>query len=168
MTAGPTYTPIANWIFTAQNAANITFSAIPATYTDLVIVANIYTSGSASGTLRFNYDGSSLYSDTSVYANTTTASSLRHSGQAAAYYTSGNSGLSYQANLFEPIVFHINNYANTTTYKEFITKYGSVNVESGYTVGLWRSTAAINAVTIYTGAAFATGSQFSLYGITAA
>jgi hypothetical protein len=169
MPAGATYTPIQTALITASNTiTNVTFGSIPSTYTDLVIVANLYQTGNATGTLRFNYDGSAVYSDTSVYSSTTTAGSNRHTAQTSAYYTSGTQTIPYQNNLFMPITFHINNYANTTTFKEFITKYGSPNLEAGYTVGLWRSTAAINAVSIYLGSFFSIGSVVTLYGITAA
>jgi hypothetical protein len=63
------------------------------------------------------------------------------------------------------------NYANTTTYKNALYLSSSVASSSyvGAAVGLWRSTAAINAVNFSTsGTNYVNGSTFTLYGIAAA
>jgi len=65
------------------------------------------------------------------------------------------------------------NYSNTTTYKTLLTRANQASNGVDACVGLWRSTAAINAVSIATTAyggssSVQTGSIFTLYGIKAA
>ena len=66
MAAGATYTPIATQT-PGSNTASISFSSIPGTYTDLVLVIdNAFTaSGGYSYSLSFNDDTASNYSNTS-------------------------------------------------------------------------------------------------------
>jgi hypothetical protein len=65
---------------------------------------------------------------------------------------------------------HINNYANTTTNKAILSRSSSVsssNVEAR--IGLYRSTAAINSISIlFSLASIAAGTNITLYGIKAA
>jgi hypothetical protein len=60
------------------------------------------------------------------------------------------------------------NYANTSTYKTVLTRSNKYD-RVGAIVGLWRSTAAINSITLtaYSNT-YAIGSTFTLYGIAAA
>ena len=61
------------------------------------------------------------------------------------------------------------NYANTTTYKTILGRWGSsANNQTRISVGLWRSTAAITSFTITPSLGIAAGSSFTLYGIKAA
>jgi hypothetical protein len=68
-------------------------------------------------------------------------------------------------------VANIQNYSNATTYKTVVSRGGAANtgmIVIAY-VGLWRSTAAITTITLFSDTGnLATGSTFSLYGITAA
>jgi hypothetical protein len=110
--------------------------------------------------LRFNSDTGSNYSSTNITGDGTSASSARS--------TTAFAGTIYRTSLTQ-VIFQIQNYANATTFKTglYRSNLASANVEAG--VGLWRSTAAINAITVYllnTGN-FAAGSTFSLYGVKA-
>jgi len=61
------------------------------------------------------------------------------------------------------------NYANTTTYKTFLVRGANTAGNIDADVGLWRSTAAINSVTVLIGSgSLSSGSTFTLYGIAAA
>jgi hypothetical protein len=163
MAAGNTYEAIATQTL-GSAAASVTFSSIPSTYTDLVLVAaGSMTTGGATGlSLQFNGDTGLNYSKTEVLGDGSTATSSRSSG-----FGSMNIGLidsTAQCNS----IFQIMNYANTTTYK---TALARGNNASGYVragVGLWSSTAAITSVTVLPPYNFATGSTFSLYGIKSA
>jgi len=165
MAAGNTYTAIAtNTLGSA--AASVTFSSIPGTYTDLVLVVNgKCTSGSVTFKLQYNSDTGSNYSATVLGGDGTSAFSVRNTSQ-----SSTNLGIIGAE--FGTTVINIMNYANTTTYKTAISSYkmtSSAYGEAGAKVGLWSSTAAINAVTVLvTSSTFTTGSTFSLYGIAAA
>jgi hypothetical protein len=166
MAAGSTYTPIATTTL-GSSATSYTFSSIPSTYTDLVLVIQTQwtTSGNSDCGLRFNGDTGSNYSRTYVEGNGTSATSGRGSNENIMYITG------YFSNTISTQIFQIMNYANTTTYKTAINRESSNPSDSnvGAKVGLWRSTAAINSVTII-GASktFAAGSTFTIYGIAAA
>jgi hypothetical protein len=170
MAAGSTYTKIAtNTLGSA--AASVTFSSIPSTYTDLVLVANLGKSITGSAVeFRFNSDGGSNYSMTELYGNGTSALSARVSNQTyghVAYSVVPGSGITSN------FVLNIMNYANTTTNKTAISRNNSLDTTysgAAAIVNLWRSTTAINSITFTSsgGATFTTGSTFNLYGIAAA
>ena len=165
MAAGSTYTPIATTTL-GSATASYTFSSIPSTFTDLVLITNgtISTTADASMYWRVNGDTSTNYSATRVSGDGTSAASYRETNQTAALAGFvGNVSPSVQ-------IFNFMNYANTTTYKTAITRgsYSAKNV--GAFVGLWRSTAAINSITVTSlgSGNLDVGSTFTLYGIQAA
>ena len=58
------------------------------------------------------------------------------------------------------------NYANTTTFKTYLARYNATSTQLSDEVALWRSTAAINSITLTAVSAnFNAGSTFTLYGI---
>ena len=66
-------------------------------------------------------------------------------------------------------IHNVMNYANTTTYKTAIARYGTATSLTLAQAGLWRSTAAVTSLTILVlGSTFTAGSTFNLYGIKAA
>jgi hypothetical protein len=70
---------------------------------------------------------------------------------------------------WEIMRINIMNYANTTTYKTAISRLDDAANYVGTSVGLWRSTSAINSVTILAGTGnIPSGAMFTLYGIAAA
>ena len=172
MAAGQTYEPIATNTLSSATTS-VTFSSIPSTYTDLVIIAQAgVTAVSNAGYMRVgnsSVDTGSNYSTTYFIGSGTTASSGR--------YTNSSIGVSfYQPGYGTPTVLtttgvsNIMNYANTTTYKTIISRSGAAGTSAEVGVGLWRSTAAINIITLYPEASttWVSGSIFTLYGIAAA
>jgi hypothetical protein len=169
-----TYTPIATT--TLASATNpITFSSIPQTYTDLVIV--VYGRGTGSNSLdnTLSYinanTGTNNYSSTWLYADGSSVATGRNSN--AVYSQFGvHPGANAAANVFGNEIFHILNYSNTTTFKTVMSRSAADLNGSGqtwFTASLWRQTAAINRVDLYTSAgSWAVGTQFSIYGIKAA
>jgi hypothetical protein len=165
MAAGSTYTPIATTTL-GSAAASYTFSSIPSTYTDLVIICNakVASGGAVNTFMRFNGDTGSNYSATILYGTGSAAGSYRS--------TNNSTGIIFDdITSTEPNIDIINimNYANTTTYKSTITRASVVGSTVQTSAGLWRSTAAINSVTIINPSTnLAAGSTFTLYGIQAA
>jgi hypothetical protein len=147
-------------------ASSYTFSSIPSTYTDLILIYNTQNNTSPSNVgFQFNADTASNYSSTFVKGNGSTASSGRNSNS-----TLGFLGVAYSTSgVFDPGIVSIQNYANATTYKSWIVRYGNAGSEgTAARVGLWRSTAAITSIKVLPDAnSFSTGSTFSLYGIKA-
>ena len=158
-----TYTPIAT-VTISGTPSSYTFSSVPQTYTDLILIrcAPSNSGGIALGSLHFNGDTAGNYSFTRLTGDGSSASS-----DSVASYGGIASGLSYSGQFTE--IWNIMNYSNTTTYKTTINKSPVVQSLVRYGLGVWKSTAAINSVTINDGnTAFATGGTITLYGILAA
>jgi len=140
-----------------SSAASVTFTSIPSTYTDLIMVFNGVADNNVS--LRFNSDTGTNYSSTRIQGNGSAASSARFTNQTSMLgsYDSGRS----------TSIWQIMNYSNSTTNKTALNRGGgTINNVEAY-VGLWRNTAAITSVTIIVSGNFSSGSTFSLYGIKA-
>ena len=146
------------------SAGDITFTSIPGTYTDLVLVANIFTTANANETLRINSDSGSNYSVTIISGNGSTAASYRGSNTNAVLFQQDQFSTSSIAAM---TIFNFMNYSNTTTYKTVISRSNKANQSTEAQVNLWRNTAAISSITI-AGATFTTDAKFTLYGIKAA
>ena len=163
--ATATYTPIATT--TLGSAANTyTFSSIPNTYTDLILVSNAQRSGNSGQPIRYqlNSDTGNNYSQTNLYSYSTTGASDRTTN--VNYIETY--GLPTSSNWATEIV-QFNNYNNTSTYKTALVRGANAVQQTITTVGLWRSTAAISSITVYVLTDnFSGGSQFTLYGIKAA
>ena len=164
MAAGATYTPIATTTL-GSGVTSYTFSSIPSTYTDLVLVIN--GTGGSFTSINMQYN-----SDTSPSGTNYSSTGLNGSGTAASSYRgtdSPSSGVGGIGATNSTTIVQIQNYSNTTTYKTSIWRANSPSdyVQAG--ANLWRSTAAINAVVvaIYSGN-FGTGTTLTLYGIAAA
>ena len=167
MAAGNTYEAIATQTL-GSAAATVTFSSIPSTYTDLVLVCNFGTtsvSPSPSLTLQFNGDTGTNYSMTNLRGNGTSAASSRQTSATAMNFTY------FDANtIIEIVTANIMNYSNTTTYKTALGRGNSTSTTAPGTqasVGLWRSTSAINSITVLldTATTYLAGSTFNLFGV---
>ena len=157
-----TYEPIATSTL-GSAVSSYTFTSIPSTYTDLIIVANHSTSSAAGITLTFNSDTGNNYSFTYMQGNGSAASSNRASNQ-------GTMDVSYQnANALSNAIIQIQNYANGSVYKTVLSRANDASVVTMAYVGLWRSYSAINSVKLASYAGnFNVGTTFTLYGIKAA
>jgi len=159
-----TYEPIATNTL-SSTASSITFSSIPGTYTDLVLICNLKATPTASSLVaRFNGSSSNIYSVTQMYGTGSTAFSQRLSNQTEVYLSFSG----FPAGNFGPTIVNFINYSNTTTNKTFISRSGYATDYADASVGLWRSTAAISSMTLFAGTSFDIGSIFTLYGIKAA
>jgi hypothetical protein len=173
MAAGATFEPIATTTL-GSAAASVTFSSIPSTYTDLVLVCEGYMATQDGSVVRiqFNSDTGNNYSSTYVGGNGSTASSSRYTNVPGIYATTGLIGWSTTSSNRGNTISHIMNYTNTTTYKTVLDRSNLTAGSypgSAADVGLWRSTAAITSIKVDTnGGTFASGSTFTLYGIAAA
>lgn len=161
-----TYDKIATYTVPSA-AASYTFTSIPATYTDLVLITTGGTVSSGQAIYaQFNSDTATNYSDTVMIGNGTTASSTRATinGVRVIGRFVGTDG-TLNANG----ITHIMNYANTTTFKTVLNRSNNSNGTSA-SVSLWRATpAAITSITLVGDGPsnILTGSVFTLYGIKA-
>lgn len=158
-----TYTPIATQTL-GSNQTSISFSSIAATYTDLKLVLCGPVQGDVY--IRFNSDTGTSYSQTVLGSYSGSASSGRQSNTSTVY----NDFYGGFANTYPTqISWDVMNYSNTTTYKTVLARAGIVSTQPAINqaVMLWRSTSAINAITL-AGGTFSTGLVVTLYGIKAA
>lgn len=169
MAAGSTYTPIESKVL-SSTSTGVTFNTIPSTYTDLVLVVQSIMNGSQANLFLQMGNGSidtgSNYSETYISGNGTTATSGRDVSSTRIFFTNN----SYpQTTTWNTSVFNFQNYSNTSTYKSVLIRSNNAAIGTDATVGLWRSTSAINQIKIYpSNNAFEIGSTFTLYGIAAA
>jgi hypothetical protein len=166
MAAGSTYTPIATTTL-GSAAASYTFSSIPSTYTDLVLISNFQTNTGSVTTYQMYFNGGSsgAYSYTRIYGDGTNASSSN------ANTTTNIQGIG----IIDPSAWNTNianvmNYANSTTNKTVLARTNSSGTYLGAYVMKWNQNTAITSLTvnILSGASFSTGATFTLYGIAAA
>lgn len=143
-----------------SSQTSVTFTSVPTTYKDLVIIASVTGSSLAALKLQVgngSVDTGSNYSWTNIQGDGSSATSTKGTST-----TEMNLGLA--DSIVTTSIFNLMNYSNTDTYKTFIgtgsdTAYGIRKV-----MGLWRSNSAINTFTL-SGTTFAVGSTFTLYGI---
>jgi len=160
-----TYEPIATTTL-GSAAANITFSSIPATYTDLrVVLTNPAGVATYYLQMRLNSDTGTNYSRTQLYGEGTGAISGRG--------TNNNFALLGYLTTTQPTfqTIDIFSYADSTNKTWLVTSNQDANGsgEVWRIVGLWRNTAAITSIQIsrQTGN-LDTGTTATLYGIKAA
>jgi hypothetical protein len=161
MAAGKTYDLIATTTLSV-GALSYTFSSIPGTYTDLVLISNYSITGSEYLEAQFNGDSAGNYGFQNLTSTGYRVNSVatRLPLNFGAYPSSGNLGLA---------ITNINDYANTTTHKNTISE--STNGSSTtIDVGQWRNTGAITSIKIMNSGVgnINAGSTFNLYGIGAA
>ncbi len=161
-----TYDSIASTTLSVDTTT-VTFSTIPGTYTDLLLVASAQRAVSGAGgagSFTVNGDTGSNYSATLLYNDGNTVYSFRWSNQTnvPGIFSSGDGS-------YAPNFLHIQNYSNTATNKTFLTRFGfpGTNSRVAAGVGLWRSTAAITSISLTATSDFEAGSTFTLYGIKA-
>lgn len=161
-----TYEPIATTTL-GSSAASYTFSSIPGTYTDLVLIVNGgATSATYSLKMQVNGDTASNYSDTSMQGNGTTAASNRNTSN-----TSMRSEALPTTTLNNVWIANFMNYANTTTNKTVLVRGNNASALVAANVNLWRSTAAITSIKVFFDASLSnilSGTSLTLYGIKAA
>jgi hypothetical protein len=167
-----TYTLISSNVLTST-AASVTFSAIPATYTDLEIRISSRSNNSAVSqnvNMTLNGLGTSVYSYTLLSGNGSAASSARASSTTDTNPTD-NPAATATASTFSNAVIYIPSY--TASQNKPMSSFG-VRENNTTAAGiltsamLFSSTAAITSITISSSGgstSFVADSSFYLYGI---
>ena len=169
-----TYTLISSQVL-ASSASTVTFSSIPATYTDLVLRVSARDNDTGAFQqlrITFNGDTATNYSYTNLYGTGSSAFSI---GPATAnfnyinFQSSDSNGAT--ANSFGSSELYIPSYTvsqNKPVSMFSVSETNATATNMGATAGLWRNTAAITSLTMvpaFTSGNFLTGSSFYLYGI---
>jgi hypothetical protein len=165
-----TYTPIATTTLGSAQAT-VTFSSIPSTYTDLILVSSARVTGAVDSDdilVTLNSDTGTNYSATYLNGNGTSATSGRNTSTSKGYWLYVV-GANAAASTFSLDIMNLNNYSNSSTYKTMISRCANNLNGAAARAGLWRSTSAITSIALNcSNSNIATGSTFTLYGIAAA
>ena len=155
----------------ASSAASYTFTAIPSTFTDLVVRMSVR-STTADFTdaifVKFNNSSGSITSYTSIYADGSSAYSGRNSGTNNIYAGEMDSASS-TTDVFGSAEVYIPSY--TASQNKPVSSVGMAERNAAYilmraSAGLFRSTTAISEITIAPSSnLLVSGSSFYLYGI---
>jgi hypothetical protein len=157
----PTYTPLAT-VTLGSSASSVTFSSIPATYRDLILVVDPTTAAESRLHLRFNGDSGNNYNF------------VRAVGYSGGTFSDTSSNVSEIRNTIEfnlrgPGISHIMDYSATNKHKTVLQRGNSkTGDEPSMGAGRWANTAAITS--IFCGlntSTFSSGSRFDLYGVIA-
>ena len=153
----------------STTAASVTFSAIPATYTDLVLRASIRTdAGSPNVLLRFN-GATTSFSDTAIRGTGSAVNSLTNTAASNYNYGGIANGTSSTTSTFTSLEWYIPSYTISQNKPSSVISAYENNGTTAYltaVANLWSSTAAITEVLITQGSGnLASGSSFYLYGI---
>ena len=163
-----TYTLISSNVL-ASSAASVTFSAIPSTYTDLVVRWSGRGDGAASYYITFNGTGGTSYSHTRITGSGSAASSGQASNAAFIQYVASLEDSSYTANTFDSNEIYVAGYATSNNKPTGGGGTMENNATSSFmnaTAGLFRSASAITSLTIAAQSGnLVSGSSFYLYGI---
>jgi hypothetical protein len=162
----PTYIALATTTL-GSNAATVTFSSIPATYKDLIVVFNGGWINSSNGEsiIRFNGDAGANYSR--IYAlgdGSSTGSGANAGLTEGSWWAMDNSANSNST-------LQIMDYSATDKHKTVLSRSNSFpGLYTLMMAGRWASTSAINQISISTfgaGGSVRAGSTISLYGVAA-
>jgi hypothetical protein len=147
-----TYIALANLTLSSAQA-EVTFSSIPATYRDLVVVANGESPTNGSLLVRFNGDTGSNYPTVYMYQDSSGTYNIGY------FYSGGTQGQF-------ACVLNVMDYAQTDKHKTTLARLAKNGSEVEASGIRWANTDAITSVTIRTSSNnFSTGCTFALYGI---
>lgn len=169
MPAGITYEEIVSQTLTSA-ASSVTFSSIPTSYTDLVLVCSTRSTASSGDDYAWIYlngdTTASNYSRTLLVGDGSSVNSNRFANLISLTMPSASTS----SGVYNVEILNFQNYKNSTTFKTVLSRNSLATVGTYAQVGLWRNTSIINTIQLvpYFGPNFAAGSTFALYGIAAA
>jgi len=152
----PTYTPLAT-VTLGSSASSVTFSSIPATYRDLILIADAIGTGTSTASFVLNNDTTSTNYNRVVLLGD---GSFSQQGS-----FNSNSAFGIDSSVRTLGIFEIQD--SSATDKDKTTLYRVTKPNSETLMGVMRrsNTAAVTSIQLSTAGSFATGSRFDLYGI---
>jgi hypothetical protein len=166
-----TYTLISSQVL-ASSAASVTFSSIPATYTDLVLRMSVRgSSNNLSTRIRWNSDSSALYSLTDLIGQGSTVLNNTYANNTEIDTTRTNqANNTFTANTFTSIEVYLPSYTSTTSKPSSSISAAENNSATIANIDvmaqLYRGTSAVSSAYVFASVGtFDIGSSFYLYGI---
>jgi len=158
----PTYTALAT-VTLGTATASVTFSSIPATYRDLILVFAGTRTGSNNVNFRFNSDTGTNYSWVVANGNGSTTLSV---AETLSFIPTGYYDIATNAQM--NVIFQVMDYSATDKHKTSLSRSSQAGAGVAMAASRWANTAAVTTVQIYAGNNdFGSGSVFSLYGVIA-
>jgi hypothetical protein len=152
----PTYTALAT-VTLGSSASSVTFSSIPATYRDLIVVVEGLSAGGDSALMTLNGDTGSNYTYVRMFG-TGSGSGASSSGTSREIF---NIYSSRGTNIIQ-----IMDYSATNKHKTSISRSNTANTIVMAFASRWANTAAVNSVALSLGGTtFAATTTLSLYGV---
>ena len=135
------------------NAASLTFSNIPSTYSSLRLVFNYRGAATETLLIIINSATTTVYASVYAYARGGVAEAGSQANRADGIYTNGYSNIF--SNEYGMAVFDFVDYASTSKNKIVLSESGathptSTNSITGLMCGVYRSTSAISSITLKT------------------
>jgi hypothetical protein len=166
-----TYTLISSNVL-SSTTASVSFTSIPATYTDLLIKMSLRSDGATtggSGWFRINSLSTSIYSETELRGNGSAASSTNQVATTIAYFNYFVGGTGTTASTFSNTEIYLPSYLASQNKLWSSFNAMETNATAGYLsaqAGLIQSTAAITSLQFNCDSgSWVSGSSFYLYGI---
>ena len=161
----PTYNLIQEITVSGSVTTTISFTSIPATFDDLVVVGRAKLALSENITFRFNGDATTNYNYVVSNGSNGAAASAVITGASQFGFIDGTTTQNFHFQV------HVTGYQNTnwrkTIFSSSFTELGVQNNAIRYTGGQWNSVATISSISFSTSAGtnYVAGSVFQLYGI---
>ena len=165
-----TFTLISSVTVGGGGAANVEFTNIPQTYTDLIVLSSLRQGGSQTHGITFNNDSStSNYVFKRVYGLGSDGAGSDGSSNSGYINPIGVNGSSQTANTFGNLSIYIPNYTSSN-YKSISCEgvsenNGNSDAIVALTAGIWNSTSAITSLKITPDTNYVQHSTAYLYGI---
>lgn len=158
----PTYVPLAT-VTLASAVSGVTFSSIPATYRDLVIVASSLTSTDTIGRIKLNPASSQTYLYCAIRGNGSSASGVASAGLGQGVLSStATAGTTKRLQLN----IQIFDYATTNKDKTILSRGNEASTGTDGVLSRWDNTEAVTSVQINAETGnWSIGGRFDLYGI---
>ncbi len=176
MAAGPTYDCLAVTTISSTSDTFITLNNISQSYTDLVVICNMFWSDQDITYIRFNNDSGTNYSTQHLVVDvtdivTSDSTTNQNAGFLGRFGTNvANSPFTATPFSFGTQIIHVNNYKNTGSFKSALCRnsnYSRPPYGVGISAVLWKSTSAISRIDLVGGGGtyIMPGSTVKLYGI---
>jgi hypothetical protein len=155
----PTYTPLAT-VNLGSSASSVTFSSIPATYRDLILVVNGTNANSVDNFWRANGDSGFNYSYIRANNSGNSPVSSKFSGGSEAW--AGRIGPDRST-----IILQFMDYSANDKHKTVLTRANVGGTTVTMEASRWANNSAITSIAILASGSFNANSTFNLYGVIA-
>jgi hypothetical protein len=155
----PTYTALAT-VTLASASASVTFSSIPATYRDLILVMNYgQVDSTFAGKVYLNADTTGANYTRVMMAGNGSSTSSNANGGSIRWEVTGTAN--------KQAIIQIMDYSATDKHKTALVRSGDSSTSVEASANRWANTAAVTSVLVQFGTNLTAGSTLNLFGVIA-